>query len=210
MHSYYICVRKCENKSTSESERASERACVVWGNACWAALGGRGGATCKRQMVTQWSCSPTPSLFLAPFWVRHLFPVTSPESYLICFLFFFVLPSAPLIISSFTLSLKVSTQIFTHFAVLLSLQTPFLPFPGSSASLSGFLLKKSTWNHQEISLWLSFWPLLTQHKRHQRDLGFVGTNKKKGVIDCYGQWTILTIFLNIIWFSWVSCCLVAY
>lgn len=25
MHSYYICVRKCENKSTSESERASER-----------------------------------------------------------------------------------------------------------------------------------------------------------------------------------------
>lgn len=89
MHSYYICVRKCENKSTSESERASERVSCEGMRVEQRWEGGGGGATCKRQMVTQWSCSPTPSLFLAPFWVRHLFPVTSPESYLICFLFFF-------------------------------------------------------------------------------------------------------------------------
>lgn len=36
-------------------------------------------------MVTQWSCSPTPSLFLTPFWVLHPSLVTSPGSYLICF-----------------------------------------------------------------------------------------------------------------------------
>lgn len=209
MHSYYICVRKCENKSTSESERASVcrvRECVL------SSVGREGGGGLR--VKDRWSLSgvvpPLPLSFSLPSGsdIFSLSPLQNLTSSVFCF--FFVLPSAPLIISSFTLSLKVSTQIFTHFAVLLSLQTPFLPFPGSSASLSGFLLKKSTWNHQEISLWLSFWPLLTQHKRHQRDLGFVGTNKKKGVIDSYGQWTILTIFLNIIWFSWVSCCLVAY
>lgn len=63
------------NKSTSERKGA----CVL------CVKEGGGGGTCKWQMVTQWRCSPTPSLFLTPFWVLHPSLVTSPESYLICF-----------------------------------------------------------------------------------------------------------------------------
>ena len=140
MHSYYICVPKCENKSTSESERASVcrvRECV---------LSREGGATCKRQMVTQWSCSPTPSLFLAPFWVRHLFPVTSPESYLICFFGGGFLFRPQHLLSSHPSLYYLKSQLRSSLTLLsfYLFKPPFLPFPSSSASLSGFLLKKST------------------------------------------------------------------
>lgn len=153
----------------------------------------------------RWSLSgvvPPLSLFLTPSWVLHLFPVTSPESYLICFSPPH-LSSAPFIISSFSPSVKDWTRIFTNVAARY-LFKPFLPLPRylSSALLSVFLLTKSTWKYQETLLWLSFWPLLTQHVGHWRDLGFVGANKttrQKG-----SDWQLWPMnseyFLNIIWF----------
>ena len=140
---------------------------------------GGGGLRVKDRWSLSGVVPPLPLSFSLPSG-SDIFSLSPLQNLTSSVFFVFFLPSAPFIISSFTLLLKVSTRIFTHFAALLSLQTPFLPFPSSSAFLSGFLLKKSTWKHQEISLWLSFWPLLTQHKRHQRGLGFVGTNKKKG------------------------------
>lgn len=58
------------------------RQSVVWGNACW-----EGEGTCKSQMVTQWSRSPSPALFLTPFWMLHPPSDSYPESYLIASLF---------------------------------------------------------------------------------------------------------------------------
>lgn len=126
MYSYYMCVHKCETKA-----QVRERVClccVCCVRECVLSCVVREGGTCKRQMVTQWSCSPTPSLFLTPFWVLHLFPVTSPESYLICFF-----PSSPLlsifIIASFSPSQKslnshLSSLTLLHFVFL----QPFLSF----------------------------------------------------------------------------------
>lgn len=92
MYSYYICVCKCETKA-----QARTRVCMLCEGICveQRRMEEGGGDTCKRQMVTQWSCSPTPSLFRTPFWVLHPLLVTSPKSYLICFF------SSPLIISIF-------------------------------------------------------------------------------------------------------------
>lgn len=125
------------------SERASERVSCE-GMRVEQRWEGGGGLRVKDRWSLSGVVPPLPLSFSLPSGsdIFSLSPLQNLTSSVFCF--FFVLPSAPLIISSFTLSLKVSTQIFTHFAVLLSLQTPFLPFPGSSASLSGFLLKKST------------------------------------------------------------------
>lgn len=117
MYSYYMCVHKCETKA-----QVRERVClccVCCVRECVLSCVVREGGTCKRQMVTQWSCSPTPSLFLTPFWVLHLFPVTSPESYLICF--FSLLTSPQHLYHRVLLSITEKSElslVFTHFAPL--------------------------------------------------------------------------------------------
>lgn len=156
---------------------------------------GREGGTCKRQMVTQWSCSPTPSLFLTPFWVLHPFPVTSPESYLICFFF-----HSPLI-SIFYRPVRPSLHLHLHqlkkselrsLCCTFSLQTLFFP-------CQVFCWTNQLENTKRFFLWLSFWPPADTTRRTAKRFGICGGNKKtrksdrKTMIDSYGQWRILNI-----------------
>ncbi len=174
---YYIWVHKCETKAQVR-EREGERESVLCEGMRVEQRWEGGGIRVKDRWSLSGVVPPLPLSFSLPPG-SYIFSL-SPLQNLTSSVFFFPLhlSSAPFIIPSFSPSVKDWTRIFTHVAARY-LFKPFPPLPRyfSSAFLSVFSLTKSTWKYQEIFVWLSFWPLLTQHVGHWRDLGFVGANK---------------------------------
>ena len=205
MHSYYICVRKCENKSTSESERA----CAVWGNACCAALGGRGGLRVKDRWSLSGVVPPLPLSFSLPSG-SDIFSLSPLQNLTSSVFFVFFCPQH--LLSSHPSLYYLKSQLGSSLTLLrFYLFKPlFFPSPALLPSCQVFCWRNQLENTKRFLCDCHSGPCWhsTKDTREVWDL-WVQT-RKKGAIDSYGQWTILTIFLNIIRFSWISCCLVAY
>ena len=165
---FYVLLNKCVCVSVRE--------CVSSG-------AGRQGGACKGQMVTQRSCSPTPSPFFSHPSGSDMVSL-SPLQNLTSSVFFQFVCSPHLFSASLaTSSLKVRTGILAYPF------KPSVPLPSfvSSAFLSGFLLKKLFLCACDCHSGA----LLTRHVGLRRDLGFVG--RKTRLTGSYEG------SLNIIW-----------